>query len=46
MVFDGVDGHFGYEKPDDDWEEADWPFNESLVWPDDCERHGIRVEVA
>jgi hypothetical protein len=46
MVFDGENSEFGYEDTDGEWTEADWPFNESGIWPDDCERHGIRVEVA
>jgi hypothetical protein len=46
MVFDGENSEFGYEDTDGEWAEADWPFNESGIWPDDCERLGIRVEVA
>ncbi len=45
MVFDGGDALFGYETASGDWIETDeWPFNESFVWADDCERFGIRVE--
>jgi hypothetical protein len=46
MVFDYGDASFGYERSEGEWKEGDWPFNESTIWPDDCERHGIRVEVA
>lgn len=45
MVFDGDEACFGYEDANGEWTEANvWPFNESYVWADDCERHGIRVE--
>jgi len=45
IVFDGDDATFGYEDKDGEWVECnEWPFNESFVWADDCERHGIRVE--
>lgn len=45
MVFEGGDGQFGYEDGTGEWIESnEWPFNEDYVFPDDCERFGIRVE--
>ena len=45
IVFDGDEATFGYEDAQGDWIESnEWPFAESYVWYDDCERHGIRVE--
>lgn len=45
MVIDGDGTVFGYEDKDGSWvETSDWPFNDSMVWPDDCVRFGIRVE--
>lgn len=45
MVFDGNEGTFGYEDQDGEWIDCDeWPFQQNFIWPDDCERHGIRVE--
>jgi len=45
IVFDGDEATFGYEDKDGEWIEANvWPFNESVVLYDDCERLGIRVE--
>lgn len=45
MVFGGGDGQFGYEDGNGDWIDCnEWPFNEEYVFPDDCERFGIRVE--
>ena len=45
IVFDGEEATFGYEDANGDWVESnEWPFNESYVFSDDCERHGIRVE--
>jgi hypothetical protein len=47
MVFDGDVAVFGYEDAVGEWVETDdWPFNETFVWQDDCERRNIRVEVA
>lgn len=47
MVFDGEEGHFGYEGDDGEFIDVDeWPFDQEFVWADDCERLGIRVEVA
>ena len=44
MVFDGDEAIFGWEDQDGEWNEGDWPFDREWVWPDDCERLGIRVE--
>jgi hypothetical protein len=53
MVFDGDEASFGYVDEDGDWVDGPehcngndwpWPFNEQYIWPDDCERFGIRVE--
>lgn len=45
IVFDGGEASFGYEDANGDWEcSGEWPFAEAFVWPDDCERLGIRVE--
>ena len=45
IVFDGDEAHFGYEDDNGEWIDQDvWPFNEDVVWPDDCERLGFKVE--
>ena len=45
IVFDGNEATFGYESSDGEWfEQNEWPFNEDVIWPDDCERLGFRVE--
>lgn len=45
IVFDGGEATFGYEDSSGGWiESGEWPFAETYVWPDDCERLGIRVE--
>lgn len=45
MVMDDGEACFGYEDADGEWIDSDeWPFNESYVFSDDCERNGIRVE--
>ena len=48
IVFDCNEATFGYEDSEGEWIEQDgvWPFNEDYVFPDDCERFGIRVERA
>lgn len=46
VLIDTPDGYFGYEDADgEDFVEADWPFDVDHVWPEDCERLGIRVTV-
>lgn len=46
MVFDAGEAYFGFEDCEGEWIEcSEWPFVESQrIWPDDCERAGIRVE--
>lgn len=49
MVFDGGgDAYYGYDKQESgDWIDANtWPFDQDYVWHDDCEKNGIRVEIA
>ena len=49
MVFDGGgDAYYGYQNREtDDWIDANtWPFEQDFVWHDDCEKNGIRVEIA
>ena len=48
VTYNGGDSYFGYEEDGGEWLEDDgepWPFNEEIVWSDDCERHGIRVRM-
>lgn len=42
--FDGDEAMFGYEDSDGEWIEQDiWPFEQEVVWADDCERLGFKV---
>lgn len=41
--FDFDEAHFGYEDDDGEWHDAEWPFNEDRIYPDDCEKLGIKV---
>lgn len=47
VVFSENNAEFGYISKTGAWISSDqWPFDRETVWPDDCERLQIRVELS
>lgn len=46
IVFDGDDAEAGYECDGEYEAYGSWPWDQTYIWWDDCERNGVHWEVA
>jgi hypothetical protein len=45
VIFDNDEVTFAYKDSNEEYEEAEWPFDQNYITDEDCERLGIEFEV-